>query len=103
MLYPCGYRLYLLEQNGRVGLFAPDYDVRIEPAYEQIGLLGEENDWIRAKKNGKWGWVDKTGKVMVPFRFDAAAPFKNGKARVLQLPYDQTFYINAKGEMLLGQ
>ncbi|MCK6691999.1 MAG: WG repeat-containing protein, partial [Thermoanaerobaculia bacterium] len=99
----CGYRLYLLEQNGRYGLFAPDYGVRIEPAYEELGFVDEENGWVRARKNGKWGWVDKTGKVKVPFRFDAAAPFKNGRARVLQLPYKETFYINEKGEMILGE
>lgn len=103
MLHLCGYRLYLLEQNGRYGLFAPDYGVRIEPAYEELGFVNEENGWIRARKNGKWGWVDKTGQVKIPFRFDAAAPFKNGRARVLQLPYVETFYINEKGEMILGE
>jgi len=102
-LHRCGYRLYLLEQNGRYGLFAPDYGVRIEPAYEELGFVDEEFGWIRARKNGKWGWVDKTGKVKIPFRFDAAAPFKDGKARVLRLPYEETFYINEKGEMILGE
>lgn len=102
-LHRCGYRIYLLEQNGRYGLFAPDYGVRIEPAYEEFGFVDEEFGWIRARKNGKWGWVDKTGEVKIPFRFDAAAPFKDGKARVLQLPYEETFYINEKGEMILGE
>lgn len=102
-LHRCGYRMYLLEQNGRYGLFAPDYGVRIEPAYEELGFVDEEFGWIRARKNGKWGWVDKTGEVKIHFRFDAAAPFKDGKARVLQLPYEETFYINEKGEMILGE
>ncbi len=98
-----GYRIYLTEQNGRYGLFAPDYNILLPCNYEKIGFVSEENSWIRVQQNSKWGWVDKTGKTMIPCRFDAATPFKNGKARVMQLPYPDEFKINYKGEMLLGQ
>jgi hypothetical protein len=64
-LHTSGYRIYLTEQNNRFGLFAPDLGIRIEPTYEKIGRTGEENDWIRVQQNGKWGWVDKTGKTII--------------------------------------
>nr|WP_290929812.1 WG repeat-containing protein [Haliscomenobacter sp.] len=69
--------------------------------YEEIGYLKEEKDWIRVKQNGKWGWVDKKGKVMIPIRYDAIAPFEDGKAPVIQLPYEDHFFINYQGEFLL--
>ena len=96
-------RLYksLLEQNGRFGLYAPDHGVLLPCNYEEIGYLKEEKDWIRVKQNGKWGWVDKKGKVMIPIRYDAIAPFEDGKAPVIQLPYEDHFFINYQGEFLL--
>jgi hypothetical protein len=100
-IYPTGHHIYLTEQNGNFGLFAPDHGVRLEPAYEQIGYLKEENTWIRAKKGGKWGWVDADGQVKIPFRYDAVAPLKNGKAVVQQEPYPNFFHINMAGEMTL--
>lgn len=33
-------------------------------------------------KNGRWGYADRGGKVVIPARFDAALPFANGVARV---------------------
>jgi hypothetical protein len=30
----------------------------------------------------KWGYIDKTGKTIVPFEYEMAEPFKNGVARV---------------------
>jgi len=36
---------------------------------------------------------------MIPFRYDAAAPFFNGKAEVRQEPYPEFFEINRKGQV----
>lgn len=53
-------------------------------------------------KNGKWGWVDHRGNIMIPCRYDAATPFNSydekGYATVLQ--FDMQFRINTKGEMI---
>lgn len=86
-----------------LGISHPHRCVRIEPVYEHPGFVNEGLGWVRARKNGKWDWVNETGQVKIPFRFDAVPPFKNGRARVLQLPYEGTFYINEKGEMILGE
>src|ERR1700749_2096921 len=41
-------------------------DSRLKPIYE----------------NGRWGYADETGKVVIPARFDAARPFARGVAQV---------------------
>ena len=32
--------------------------------------------------NGKWGFIDKSGKVVIPFKYDDALPFSEGFAVV---------------------
>ena len=32
--------------------------------------------------NGNWGYVDKIGRVVIPFKYDKAYDFSNGLARV---------------------
>jgi len=34
------------------------------------------DEWVMVLKNGKWGWVDHSGKVIIPCRYDAATPVK---------------------------
>lgn len=74
--------------------------ILIPAEYESIGFLNEPYGWIRAKRNGKWGWVDKRGDPMIPFRYDAAMPFKDGQAWVRQEPYPEFFKINREGKMV---
>lgn len=45
------------------------------PDYINEGLF-------RIKRNGKIGYADPTGKVVIPAIYSCADPFKNGKARV---------------------
>lgn len=52
----------------------------IADGYEDIK---EFNDGLAAaKKNGKWGYIDKKGKVVIPFRFAKAKSFSDGLAAV---------------------
>ena len=52
----------------------------IADGYEDIK---EFNDGLAAaKKNGKWGYIDKKGKVVIPFRFVKAKSFSDGLAAV---------------------
>ncbi|MBM4386253.1 MAG: WG repeat-containing protein [Deltaproteobacteria bacterium] len=37
---------------------------------------------IPFEKKGKWGYIDKKGAVVIPFRYEEARDFENGKARV---------------------
>jgi hypothetical protein len=53
-----------------------------------------------AKKNGKWGYVDKQEKVIIPFIYRLAFEFIDGIARVDQ-GQNKAGYINTKGEVVL--
>ncbi|MEP6925467.1 MAG: WG repeat-containing protein, partial [Pyrinomonadaceae bacterium] len=50
-----------------------------------------------------FGYLDRTGKIAIPFQFANAAPFFDGLAGVVVKEKDKTFnaYINPKGEIVL--
>ena len=48
--------------------------------YDDISCLSE--CLARVYKNGKWGFVDKTGKVVIPLIYDDAGWFSEGLAEV---------------------
>lgn len=58
------------------------------------GLLGVVN------KNAKWGYVDETGKQVIPCKYDGISAFSEGFAVVASIANDKTALqiINTKGE-----
>jgi len=68
----------------------------ISPIYEGVGswFCGDGGDFTTAKQNGKWGLVDRKGKVVYPFLADWAIGFTDGFS-----PYeinDKYGFINTK-------
>lgn len=60
-------------------------------------LSAEFNNGLAlAKKNDRWGYINKAGKEVIPFVYEDAFPFSNGRAEVTK-DYEQ-FYINTKGQ-----
>lgn len=49
--------------------------------HDFVEILKEEG-LIRAKKNGKWGFLDKSGKEIIPFVYENVWNFKSGSAFV---------------------
>ena len=64
--------------------------------YNYIDCLSEGIAWVR--KDGKYGFVDKTGKVVIPLIYDDAYHFYNGEAEVSV--DDERFYIDKEGRFL---
>lgn len=101
-------RFYLDKQNQSLILSSEEAKQQLPlradilAQYDAFGLPGEENDWIRVRKAGKWGWIDRQGKEMIPCRFEAVTPFQRGRARVLVQPYYGELWLNSKGEVILG-
>ena len=50
--------------------------------YSNVRDYGEKI--MRAELNGKWGWIDKKGNTIIPFKYDLAGKFFNGMAVVSQ-------------------
>lgn len=56
------------------------YTEVIAPQYEDAGQF---SDGLAAvKKNGKWGYIDEEGKVVIPFQYELAYDFNEGLAIV---------------------
>lgn len=47
---------------------------------------------------GKYGYIDKMGDIIIDLKYDKAYMFRDGKAKVVL--YGETFYINHEGEKL---
>jgi hypothetical protein len=62
--------------------------------YEEIGPFFE--GLAAARKYGKWGFVNNNGEEIIPFVYDAATSFYEGK--VLVIKNEKYYYINKKGK-----
>lgn len=58
------------------------FQVVIEPQYEDAQNFYE--GVAAVQKNGKWGYIDTKGNVVVDFKYESASPVKNGKAEVYE-------------------
>lgn len=56
------------------------YSEIIAPQYEDAQVFCE--GLAAVKKDGKWGYIDTTGQVVIPFQYDQAYHFNEGKALV---------------------
>ena len=52
----------------------------VSPKYEDAMRFSE--DLLAVKKNGKWGYINKNGDVVLDFKYHIAYPFSEGKALV---------------------
>src|SRR5262245_15115052 len=50
-------------------------------------------------KDGKWGYIDGDGKVVIPTQFDGASAFHEGVARVFV--NGRTVFINTSGRIII--
>lgn len=50
------------------------------------------------QKNGKWGFINTAGKVVIPFKYDEALDFDDDIAEVMQ--GDKVFYIDKTGKLI---
>lgn len=62
------FRHYIATQKGKKGLFDDSYKPIIPIIYDSLFLYNKR--FITAKKDGKWGLMDYTGKVLQDFKYD---------------------------------
>lgn len=66
--------LFKVKKNDKWGIADNNWDVICPFIYSQIS--DGYGDLIAAKKdNGKWGYIDKFGKKVIPFKFDYSCSF----------------------------
>ncbi len=60
------------------------------------------DDYHAVEKNGKFGYINKNNRLVIPYKFNYAEDFKNGRAKVKirQNSKSKYAYINRKGEFI---
>ncbi len=88
------YPYYKFSSGGRNSIFG-----RIGGGYSNFYGFDFNSGFARYKnKSGKVGFLDTTGTLVIPCKYDAAFDFEKGKATVFQ--NERQFIINEKGEVL---
>jgi len=72
--------------------------VQVGQAYEDARPF-ENDGYAAVKRNGKWGFIDTSGEVMIDFRFDDALSFGGHLAAVRQGDY--WGYVSLLGEVVI--
>ena len=94
--------LLKLEENGSINVITPiEYDELNFIEYWDFNKKRRvcyENDLIRAKKNGKWGYIDEQGKTIVEIKYDWLFPIRD--SLVFVEINEKWGVINLKGEII---
>ncbi len=61
------------DKGSRCGFIDPSGKFPFEPIYDFVQSFAE--GLAPAQLNKKWGYIDKTGKTIIPFQYDTAGPF----------------------------
>ena len=105
-----------VETNGKTGFMDRTGKIVIEPQFEDaedfseglapVKVRSDETTWCPREASGsrkgftmKWGYIDKTGKLIVPPQFESAAPFSEGLAAINQC--DEGFFIDKTGKKIV--
>lgn len=65
-------------------------------SYDYLSFANEAGMFV-ASENGKYGYVDAKGNILIPFKYVYATPFYEGVASVNETEDGDTLYINTKG------
>ena len=68
----------------------------IEPVYEQVAYFSE--DLAAVKLNGKYGFIDKMGNIVIQPQFEWAFRFREGFAWVRE---DRSGFIDRTGKLVV--
>src|SRR5208282_3062704 len=107
-----------------LAVVVPDYVLRIKGGCAKGGYLDAKGDWAikpqfdglsdfseglaavnmggNCSTGGKWGYVDKGGQTVIPFRFLSAGTFHNGRACVSEKPREEEV-IDRSGNTIPGE
>ncbi len=84
-----------VEKDGKFALIGTKGQL-ITDWYDRIFFFSEERAVVM--KNGKWGYIDVNGRLVIPMIYDRAFAFSDGKAMVIK--GDSIFIIDKDGEIL---
>jgi serine/threonine protein kinase len=93
--------LFKYEKSGKYGFMNLNFEEKIPAQYT---VVEEFSDGLaRVAQNGKYGFIDHTGRVIIPLKYayDAVTKFNSGRSRVYT-GYSNDGYIDKKGEFIFS-
>ncbi|MDR1580363.1 MAG: WG repeat-containing protein [Synergistaceae bacterium] len=79
------YEEIMVERDGKYGYIDHEGNVIVEPIYEDShGHF--RGGFVPVKRNGKWGLINRYGKEVIPFEWDDALDFSNGRLMLMPNP-----------------
>jgi hypothetical protein len=70
---------------------------KIHPQFDNVGRFSE--GLAAVELNKKYGFIDRTGSIVIPFHFDYAYSFSEGLAQVTQA--EKCGFINKTGHLVI--
>src|SRR5262252_9571292 len=90
-------------------VIAPQYDDAedFSEGLAAVKMRGEETTWCPREPSGsrkgftmKWGYIDKTGKFVIPPQYESAGRFAEGLAPINNC--DEAFFIDKSGQRIIS-
>lgn len=105
-----------VEMRGKTGYMDRSGKIVIQPQFEDaedfrgglapVKIHGDETTWCPRDQSGsrkgftnKWGYIDKTGKIVIPAQYESAEPFSEGLGAIQNC--DEAFYIDRAGKKII--
>lgn len=105
-----------VEINGKTGFMDRTGKIVIEPKFEDaedfseglapVKVRSDETTWCPPAASGnrkgftnKWGYIDKTGKLVIPPQFESAGTFAEGLGAIQNC--DEAFFIDRTGKKVI--
>ena len=106
-----------VEIKGKTGFMDRAGQIVIEPKFEgaddfheglaPVRVHSEETTWCPTEPSGsrkgftnKWGFIDKTGKLVIPPQYESATPFSEGLAAINNC--EEAFFIDKTGKKVIS-
>lgn len=90
-------------KEGQYQLMARDTDILYKYPYDYVGQYGEGMLAFQEEGDPKYGFINKSGKVLIPPNFDSVQPFSEGRAVISKVEdYLYTYgLIDQRGNIIL--
>lgn len=88
-------------KHGQVCVINRSGEILIQPKVEVDKLYFPSNDYCQVEKDGKFGYINDKGELVIPFQFKEAYPFSENGLAFVVCENGLGGYINTKGEFVI--
>ena len=89
-----------MNAKGPFGFVSDKSTIIVDAIYEDAG--GFSNGYAAVKTNGKWGYIDSTGKTILEPQYQLASPVSDAKTAYVQNENGTYSLLSVDGQVLLN-